>query len=270
MKEYTEIRFEKGTAGNELLLASLYEAGFEGFEEEDESLKAFMPSEEYDGEQLKEIAERFEVSFTKNTIQPSNWNLAWETGFEPVTVGKFAAIRAGFHEPVKNVEHEVIITPKMSFGTGHHATTYLMIEGMQALQLQGKRVMDFGTGTGILAILAEKCGAANVLAIDNDEWSIENATENASNNGCKAITLRMAEIPESNYQFDVILANINKNIIIENLAALSKALTRDGSLLLSGLLEDDRDDIIAACARVELNPLEIKVRNKWLFLRVTY
>jgi ribosomal protein L11 methyltransferase len=143
-------------------------------------------------------------------------------------VDHFVAVRADFHEPIKDVKYEIIITPKMSFGTGHHATTYMMMEQMRDANFTDKIVFDFGTGTGVLAILAEKMGAKKIMAIDSDEWSIENANENIKRNNCTAIELQLTNTADVKSEFDIILANINKNIILENLELLESSSCPEG------------------------------------------
>src|SRR5690606_29653021 len=267
MKDYIEISFGEGTATNELLLAALAHAGFEGFEENEDRLNAFIPADQYDEDFTKEIAAKFGVEFSLKLIKPVNWNEQWESGFEPVCVGNFAAIRANFHPPVKNVMHEIVITPKMSFGTGHHATTYLMIESMGRIDFSGKKVLDFGTGTGILAILAEKCGATEIVAIDNDEWSIANARENIANNECRNINLVHSDFPSVKQTYDVILANINRNVIEAHLPTLVELLHPRGVLLLSGLLLEDETTIDQLCKSFLLKFAERTTRQSWLCLR---
>ncbi|MBS1661373.1 MAG: 50S ribosomal protein L11 methyltransferase, partial [Bacteroidetes bacterium] len=226
----------------EMFIALMAGLGYEGFEQELKSLKAFIPEEQFDKSVLQTMLEPFGVVFETERIKEKNWNEEWEKNFEPVVVDGFCAIRAHFHAPIPGVEHELVITPKMSFGTGHHATTYMMIQAMQELDFQGKRVFDFGTGTGVLAILAEKLGAAEVVATDNDDWSIENAGENIANNGCSRIRVLKSEgVPEG--PFDVILANINKHVILKQLGELGQQLKQDGVILLSGLLDSDYKDI---------------------------
>nr|HPH32305.1 50S ribosomal protein L11 methyltransferase [Chitinophagaceae bacterium] len=179
MANYIEITFPvTDTELQQVLIAQLSEEGYEGFEENDSSLKAFIPEAGYEKEKVQNIADAHLVTFSATLIESQNWNAVWESNFDPVVVDDFVAVRAGFHEPVAEVELEIVITPKMSFGTGHHATTYMMMRQMRQLDFTGKKVFDFGTGTGVLAILAEKRGAADVYAIDYDDWSIENATEN--------------------------------------------------------------------------------------------
>lgn len=174
-------------AAFELLVPALEAIGFEGFVEEDEVLKAYIPEDKWDQAAFEQFAqehlsEEQRKGLLRNDLEERNWNEAWESSFEPVVIGDFCAIRADFHLPVEGVEQEIIITPKMSFGTGHHATTHLMIEYMESLPMEGGSVVDFGTGTGVLAILASKLGAKEVWAVDNDTWSIENAQENVKRN----------------------------------------------------------------------------------------
>jgi len=183
------------------------------------------------------------ISYTKTVIAPENWNEEWEKNFEPVTVDDFCGIRAPFHPLFIGLQNEIIVTPKMSFGTGHHATTFLMIKAMSEVEFKNKTVLDFGTGTGILAILAEKCDANKVIAIDNDEWSIQNAAENIKENHCKKIILQENSSLDKTGIFDIILANINKNIILHHLASFKQHLAKGGVLLLSGLLNIDYNEI---------------------------
>ncbi len=178
-------------------------------------------------------------------------------------------VRASFHEPVQDVKHEIIITPKMSFGTGHHATTWLMLDAMQQITFTGKEVLDFGTGTGLLAILSEKLGASNITAIDIDEWSIMNAAENITLNKCAAIQLLRADNPGEG-SFDIILANINRNILLENMEQLTSQLKKDGVLLLSGILQPDLRDVLQKAADTGLKDQQVSERDGWLCVRFGY
>lgn len=250
----------------ELLIADLAESGFEGFEECDSELKAFIPAANYDKQFLQELANQYQFEFSEQLIPEQNWNANWESSFEPVLVDDFLSIRADFHAPQPGVEKEIIITPKMSFGTGHHATTYMMVQQMREIDFTGKHVFDFGTGTGILSILAEQLGAAEVLAIDNDEWSINNAAENILRNHCNKIQLEMADTLPQTGSFDIILANINKNVILEHLPGLKAILAEGGILLLSGLLAEDESEIRVKAASLALKPGGIAEKNKWISL----
>src|SRR6187397_408555 len=178
----------------EILIAQLADAGYEGFEEKDNSLDAFINSKGFDTVILKEISFKYQTPYTKEKIAETNWNQVWESNFEPVIVNDYVAIRADFHKPITNTKFEIVITPKMSFGTGHHATTYMMIEQMRCIDFTNKKVFDFGTGTGILAILASKLGASSVTAIDIDEWSIKNAEENFQKNNIQSVNLYQSAV----------------------------------------------------------------------------
>ena len=195
-----------------------------------------------------------------------NWNEKWESSFSPVQVGNFAAVRATFHAPVSDVRHEILINPKMSFGTGHHATTYLMIQQMQGMNLFEKRVFDFGTGTGVLAILAEKMGATDIVAIDNDPWSIENANENIRLNKGMHIKLVSAEHPPEKQHFDLILANINRSVLLKFIPALSNLLAPSGYLLLSGILEEDDELLTQAVDSTDLFFANRLSKDGWVSL----
>jgi ribosomal protein L11 methyltransferase len=270
MNEYIQIEFLSISAEQkDILIAKLIVAGFEGFEETGAGLKAFIPKKDYDEELIKEIAGQQEVLFNKTIIEETNWNQVWESNFEPVMIDDFVSILADFHEPVKGVAHEIVITPKMSFGTGHHATTLMMVQQMRQIDFNGKSVLDFGTGTGILAILSEKLGAKKILAIDNDEWSIENAAENIQRNDCSLIDLKKADTAASNELYDIILANVNKNVILENFDRLAKQLLHAGVLLLSGLLKEDLDVIFHICGEYSLQLIQTTVRDNWLCLRIS-
>jgi len=271
MSDHIQITFRNiQPAQSELLIAQLAEHGYEGFEEEENVLKAFIQQEKFDRLLIDQLSVRYTLSFDQEIIREQNWNEVWESNFHPVIVDDFVAIRADFHQPIKNVEHEIVITPKMSFGTGHHATTAMMMRQMRSIDMKGKTVFDFGTGTGILAILAEKLGAKTVVAVDNDEWSIRNATENIIRNGCDRIQIRQVDNAGMDGHFDVILANINKNVIIENLSSLISQLNRKGILLLSGLLVEDEVDILLQLSKYPLIFNGKTTDRGWISLRFEY
>jgi ribosomal protein L11 methyltransferase len=230
-KEYIQIAFDFENQDQfEILVAQLSALGFEGFNEEEASqgindgvkisnslgegaghCKTFILNTEFEANlldnELDIIFKQHNLTYLKSVIKEENWNALWESNFEPVRVGDFVGIRANFHpyfEP--KVSFEIEITPKMSFGTGHHATTFTVIELMESMDFKGKTVYDFGTGTGILAILAEKLGAASVLAVDNDDWCIENSIENVQNNGCQLIRVEKVETAYQKEKFDIIIA----------------------------------------------------------------
>jgi ribosomal protein L11 methyltransferase len=200
-------------------------------------------------------------------VPEQNWNELWESNFEPVIIEGLCTIRADFHHITVTTPYEIIITPKMSFGTGHHATTHLMMEAINHFGVKGQKVLDFGTGTGVLAILAEKLGAASITAIDNDEWAVANALENVVANGCKHIEVMqgsLEQVAETN--FNVILANINRHILMEYMDSLHDKLAPQGMILMSGLLEDDEKIIVDAAANVGLQNKSVTRRNGWISL----
>jgi len=270
MANYIQIEFSNiSTEQSDILLAQLSEIGFDGFEEEDNRLKAFIPSANFNEELFITIVIENKITFTKSLIEERNWNAFWESNFEPVIVDDFVAIRAEFHQSIAGVKHEILITPKMSFGTGHHATTYMMIEQMSSINFLNKNVFDFGTGTGVLAILAEKLGAKKIVAVDNDDWSIENSKENISKNNCNQVALQKAENAGVGNKYDIILANINKNVILENLSNLTQQLSTNGMLLISGLLTTDETDILFSTNKLKLILKEKSERNNWIALLFT-
>ncbi|TXJ29258.1 MAG: 50S ribosomal protein L11 methyltransferase [Chitinophagaceae bacterium] len=271
MSDYIQLIFQPVTSQqSEQLIAELNEIGFEGFEEADDCLKAFIPEGDFDEGKIKTIPGSEGLAYTKSVIKETNWNHVWESNFDPVIVDDFVAVRASFHEPVSSVEQEIVITPKMSFGTGHHATTFMMMQQMRGIPFTNKKVFDFGTGTGVLAILAARLGAAEVLAIDNDDWSIANAGENIENNKSAGIRLEKADDATGEGCFDIILANINKNVILANLRVLVNRLIPGGQLVLSGLLVADEPDILAALQEQGLRVISRRERHNWLCLSASY
>ena len=220
MDDYIKIEFEHlNTEQKEIIIALLIEMDMKDLKKRI-SIKSFYFSAIYDENKLKTFCKNRKLSSRVSKLENKNWNTHWETNFQPVIINHsinntpWVAIRAAFHKPIKNIKHEIIITPKMSFGTGHHATTYMMIKMMREIDFTGKTVLDFGTGTGILAILAEKLGASNIIAIDNDDRSIENAGENFDTNNCSKIQLLKASTANVDIKFDIILANIIKELYL--------------------------------------------------------
>ncbi|MEO8174333.1 MAG: 50S ribosomal protein L11 methyltransferase [Sediminibacterium sp.] len=266
MSDYCEIAIAAEDAMHDILIAELAEIGYDGFEEFPGLLKAFVPEPDFIENELNILLNKYDIRYFKSIIKKQNWNAVWESNFEPVQVDDFVGVRASFHPSVSQVEHEIIITPKMSFGTGHHATTYMVMKLMQELDFHGKSVFDFGTGTGILAILAEKLGATQLLAVDNDDWCIENASENIAINKCNNIDLQKIESLKLSRQFEIIIANINRNIILDNIGELRRALPVGSQLLLSGLLKEDEADIIDVCHALGLQHKKTLERSGWIAL----
>ena len=252
-----------------IAIAELSQTGFDGFLEEENTLKAFCKEADFEENDLIILMNKLSLNYSLSTIEDQNWNELWESNFEPVQVDDFVGIRASFHPSFTNVAYEIVITPKMSFGTGHHATTYLMMQLMREVDFRDQTVYDFGTGTGILAILAEKLGATKLLAVDNDDWCIENASENILINRCKYIDIHKVDKCEINSKYQIILANINKNIILDNIQSLAYGLEKYGDLILSGLLIEDEADIRVACEALQLVHKTTVQRNGWIACRFT-
>lgn len=248
----------------EILIALLGEAGIDAFEQSRDILRAYCREESFNDGNLKHLLRNYK--WTSQNIEPQNWNQNWESSFEPVLINHFCSIRASFHAAPPSVVYDILITPKMSFGTGHHATTWLMVDQMSRLAFTNKSVVDFGTGTGILAILARKMGASNVLAIDNDDWSIDNAKENILANGVEGISLEKADRLPENSSFDLILANINKHVLLEHLESVKQHLNPGGVVVFSGLLAGDRQDMISESESVGLKLLSGQERENWISL----
>jgi len=251
-------------ADKDLLIAECSALGFEGFEEQENLLLCYISTAVYNANEVAALMDKKGFAYQIKQVPAQNWNALWESNFEPVTVGDFCTIRAHFHAKDTSVMHEVVITPKMSFGTGHHATTWLMVQQMSHLELKGKAVADFGTGTGILAILAEKLGSSYVWAIDCDDYSMENAAENIERNNSKVVKLEKSDVFSPVEKFDIILANINKNVIIDNLGGLIFGLNTGGKLLLSGLLKEDENDVLMAFQGTGLSRVDTVERNNWI------
>ena len=258
---HIRISIQADEVQQELFISELSELGATGFEQTDTNLLAYFDEENFKSYEVNELLK--DASFQLDTIPQQNWNALWESNFEPVIVDDFCAIRADFHQPIKNVKHEIIITPKMSFGTGHHATTYMMIRQMQNIDFTNKTVFDFGTGTGILAILAKKLGASSVTAIDVDEWSIKNAEENFEKNDVRGINLYQSSLlPEE--QFNIVLANINRNVLIQYASTLVNILLPKGILLVSGLLAEDEEAIVEVFNKLKL--IRHEQKQNWISL----
>ena len=269
--KYYQFVFEELTEEKiSILIALLNDIGFTGFEETDDSLKAFIKRDDLNEDLFDSVISTAAINFSRSVIEEINWNEKWEAGFEPVNIlypetsNPFVHLRAYFHAACKDAKHDIVITPKMSFGTGHHATTHLMIEQMSRINFENKKVIDFGTGTGVLAILAEKMGATNIIAIDNDDWSINNAGENIIANHCNRISLQKAETISVSDKAAVILANINLHIIVHNIAAINHAAETGAMILFSGMLLQDEPIITAALKTANIDLMEVFYKNGWI------
>ncbi len=252
----------------EILIAELSTLPYDTFQESDEGLQAYVEESNFDGSAIQEIIGRYAAigpaSFQTKIIPKVNWNEEWEKNFEPITVGESVYVRATFHEPKHDFPYEIIINPQMSFGTGHHDTTYQMLEMQLSVDHKGKKVIDAGTGTGILAIMANKLGARKVLANDIDDWCVSNSADNFSLNGITDIETRLGDIDVfTGEQTDILLANINKNVLLDELSRYAAILNIDGHLLLSGFYDEDVEDVLACCVQNGLKFESRSVRNNW-------
>lgn len=257
----------------EILIAQLSSIHFEGFEENDHQLKAFIKESEFSEDLFNNLIEVNDIKYSKLIVKEKNWNEAWESDFMPVSVmlpgatPVFAYIRADFHSPLPSALHDIIITPKMSFGTGHHATTFQMMEEMSSIDFLNKVVIDFGTGTGLLSILAEKLGAKSIVAIDYDDWSINNAKENIENNNCTNIQLIKNDTCIINSGMaDVILANINLNVILDNLISIKNCAANNAIVVFSGILVDDFPIISEKLTENAFNIIKTSNKDNWLVM----
>lgn len=229
----------------DVFIDELSELGCDSFEETENGFSAYITVELY-GDQISSFFEESQknqqiesLHYEVETIVTKNWNEVWESSFDPIIVGNWCTIKAPFHKLQSSTTHCVVIEPKMSFGTGHHETTYMMVENMQKLNLDGKKVLDMGSGTGVLAILAKKMKANAVTAIDIEEWAVENCSENATMNNVSFEIKLGGKEQISAKDYDVILANINRNILADQMSTYSESLKSNGKLLLSGFLSDD-------------------------------
>ena len=296
-KSYIQIAFNFNSQDQfELLVAQLADLGFDGFNEEEAATginngvgmssvlgvttglgagaghcKTFISSTDFEAQGIKKeleiIFKQHNLTYSKSILKEENWNALWESNFEPVRVGDFVGIRAHFHSSFDpTVQYEIKITPKMSFGTGHHATTFTVMQMMEHLSFTGKSVYDFGTGTGVLAILAEKLGATKVLAVDNDDWCIENANENILNNDSKGILIKKVDSAYQDCKFDIIIANVNRHIIEANMQELTQVAHSGSELILSGLLMEDQVDMIKLAGNNGWNFVKSQPLNGWVTL----
>ncbi len=265
---YLRARFINVTADvSDMLIAMLSEIGYDGFEELENELLAYIAEEEYKEAELQQVAVSAGVAYETEAIAQQNWNALWESNFQPVMVDNICTIRAHFHDIDITTPYEIVITPKMSFGTGHHATTQLMMRQMNGMDMKDKSVLDFGTGTGVLAIFAEMLGASDIFAVDNDEWSAENAMENIVRNNCTHISVKqgsLEDVPAG--KWDIILANINRHILLQYMADMYQLLKDDGVLLLSGLLVADEEIIVGAASDAGFVLVKADRIDNWIAL----
>lgn len=267
---YTFIVLPKEPA-TEILIAELGSIGFESFVENEKGVVAYIQEKDWNQNILDDIfvlnSEEFSISYQKETIRQTNWNREWEKNFNPIAVDGLVSIRAPFHENPK-LKYDIIIEPKMSFGTGHHETTHMMIQHLLELDLKNKKVLDMGCGTGILAIFAEMKGAYEIDAIDIDNWCYQNSIENCERNNCKNIKVFEGDARLLvNKKYDLIIANINRNILLNDIKTYVKNLNEEGVLLLSGFYKEDISVIEDETSKYGLYLTKSLERNNWVALK---
>ena len=258
-------------SASEILIAELGAEGFESFTENENGITAYIQKNDWNDNILDEIqllqSKEFDITYKIKEIEQVNWNSEWEKNFEAIQVDELVSIRAPFHED-PNLKYDIIIEPKMSFGTGHHETTHLMIQHLIGLDLEDKTVLDMGCGTGILAIFTEMKGAKRIDAIDIDSWCYENSLENVERNNCKNITVFEGDASLlKNKNYDVIIANINRNILLQDIGTYAKCLNQHGVLLLSGFYTEDILVIEREAIKYNLNLNKKLERNNWVGLK---
>ncbi|MBC3784730.1 50S ribosomal protein L11 methyltransferase [Spirosoma utsteinense] len=269
---YTELQLTVSPDFTDILTAELGELGFESFVETDEGLNAYIVEPDFDEPALQELiakyADQTAIAYEVNSLEKKNWNAEWEKEYEPIEVADQVRVRASFHPVDARFRYDIVINPKMSFGTGHHETTAMMLEHQLGLDFAEKTVLDVGSGTGILAVLAAKMGAQAVVAFDIEEWAVANARENAELNDCPQITVFQGTIDDVDptNRYDIILANINRNVLLAEIPLYTSLLTTQGHLLVSGFYEADAPDIAQKAIDTGLTTSNTLIRNQWTSL----
>lgn len=268
---YTEVEFllKPIDPWRDLLMVELMDRGYESFEETAHGLKTYMASADFDGAALRAMPilrdPHVVITHTVREVPDINWNARWEQEFQPVEVDGKVSVRAEFHPEVIGYAHNIIITPRMAFGTGHHATTRMMIRAMLGLNLQGQHVCDLGCGTAILAILAERLGAARVVAVDNDPAAVENARRNVEMNHCQRVVVEKGGVElGARGKYGTILANIERNTLIRAMPSLAMALANGGRLLLSGFIKSDEAVMGEAATGAGLALMAVQEEGEWV------
>lgn len=269
--EYIQYQLVVESKLREILIAFLGEMPFDTLEETENGLNAYLPAALYEeaiDQKIQELTHQFRFKWQKKHIPAQNWNALWESNFQPIQIGHFCGIRASFHPPFSKVKHEIIINPKMAFGTGHHETTFMMIQMMQPLNFKNAKVLDFGCGTGILSILASFMEAIMIDAVDIEEASYENTIENVQVNNAHNIHAyqgTLDAIIDSRYDF--ILANINRNVILKSLSTLYDKLDMRGCLLISGILKTDENVVTQQAKSIGFTLDEVIRKGEWVCLK---
>ena len=273
---YIEYNFEISPLqpASDILIAELGEAGFESFVEHETGIQAYIQKSEWREDILKEVMvlgnSNVTIHYNRKELEQENWNATWERNFNPIRVGEQCEVRAPFHDK-SALAYDIVIEPKMSFGTGHHETTHMMLQYILDHDFQGKTVLDMGSGTGVLAILAEMRGAASVDAIDVDNWCYLNAKENVERNNCSLVKVYEGDATLLKEQrYDVIIANINRNILLSDIPVYVKCLAENGQLFLSGFYKEDIPLITEQCVKSGLMLEKILEKNNWVAVKYVF
>ncbi|MFA0961921.1 50S ribosomal protein L11 methyltransferase [Roseivirga sp. BDSF3-8] len=271
--DYTCLSFQCPEHLSEILMAELAETGFESFQEKDHGFDAYIVKGQYNAEAVHDVVSRYrdqaDISYEPKEVEMINWNEEWEKNYDPIVVDDKAIVRASFHQPDKDYKYDIVINPKMSFGTGHHHTTYLMLSKQMEIDHAGKSVLDIGSGTGILAIMAKLRGAAYVEAFDVGDWCVENSEENFALNNCRDIKVQQGTINDLTFSntFDILLANINRNVLLVEIPHYANLLrNKESVLLVSGFFEEHIPDIIKIAEKGGLVVIDKQTRNDWALL----
>jgi ribosomal protein L11 methyltransferase len=267
--QYLEFKISCKDSYREILIAELSEVGYDSFLETDEGFDAYIQEDLFERNSFQQVIDQYQIPasicVTEGLMPKVNWNEEWEKNYDPIEVGNQVYVRASFHQPRPEFKYEILSNPKMSFGTGHHATTFLMLSHQLHLDHQKKRVLDIGSGTGILAIMAHKLGTEHIEAFDIDEWCVENGNENFELNGMSYVRMGKGTVREVNPkgEFDIILANINKNVLLDEMEVYGNLVKKEGHLLLSGFYAHDVADILKKAQEIGFVLKDQKTKDSW-------
>ncbi|WP_026955862.1 50S ribosomal protein L11 methyltransferase [Algoriphagus vanfongensis] len=269
--DYLEFKITCLEEFREILIAELSEIGFDSFLETEEGIDIYAPSDSFERVAFDELIAKYQeaaqITVTEGKVAKVNWNEEWEKNYDPIAVDDLVYVRASFHPAKEGFKHEIVINPKMSFGTGHHATTFQMLKLQGTIAHHGKRVLDVGSGTGILAIMAHLLGASEVEAFDIDDWCVDNGNENFELNGM-GLKMGLGTIREVKPQgpYDIVLANINKNVLLDEMEVYASLLEKDGFLFLSGFYTEDIEDLLEVANPLGLEMIKSSEKNNWAAL----
>lgn len=269
--EYLEFKIKCLDEFQEILIAELAEIGFDSFLENEDGIDAYILKSDFDRDKFDRVIAEYQdaaqIFLTEGIMPKVNWNEEWEKNYDPIAVDDLVYVRASFHVPQPGFKHEIVINPKMSFGTGHHATTFQMLSHQGELDHKGKRVLDVGSGTGILAIMAHLLGARSVEAFDIDDWCVDNGNENFDLNGLST-RMGLGTIRDVNPvgPFEIVLANINKNVLLDEMGIYASLLPSGGFLLLSGFYTEDIEDLVQAASPFGLELRKKSSKDNWAAL----